>query len=385
MRRLAWVCALLLATTTAAAQPEMTPEALHRRAEEKLAILDLADAAEAFTAYARRFPKQEDAPDALREALRLQVGLGQTDRAVESLHLFERLYGRKASERAHELRWRLARALARRGAHHEARRLTERERPTDPVETVLKLGFAARAAEQRHAARDADEAFEAILTTTQDAAAFEKMAAGALQGDRLRRLGEALTLACEARFRVAAKRKAAVLKQRPKPFRGPHTMEALQTYVARDLGPWLQELRREVQETEELYLAVLQVKPSPAPRWVVAAGADVASLWWTFDARLDEIPKPPLPPEVVEAYRASLGSLREPIRARAKAAARICVDYATRYQLWSDDADRCLAWLDEHFPGENALPVTLAPQPERRAVPNPPRILRRGEAGPPPR
>lgn len=384
MRWLVTAALLALAAPAAAQQPPPTEpptaEVLRDRAAARLGVFEIADAADALEMLARLYPKEASAPDALRQAAALRLALGQQEAASNAVRAFERSYGRKAPNDTDELVMFVARTLSDDGAHELARSLVARRPWRDPVDRIVALGIEGHAALAAGKSRDADEAFDAILGQTDRVGAMRALSRGI--GDdaaAVRRLGTALTVVGEARHRRArAKRDALALDRVPR-FRGPRERQRLDRFFRDEIGPWLTDKHAAIEAAEEAYISVLRIEPAPPPQWVIASGADVAAMWSELLDAIESLPEPALDRSLLDIYRSSMDHVASPILRRAKQAARICVDYGTKYWIANEDTRRCERWLVDRFPEEYVPTVTLGLRGSHVAVPNPPRALQRGE------
>lgn len=373
---------LTFAAPCAAQTPPSPPTAaeLRDRADARLRVLDVAEAADALEALGTHHPAEDDATDALRHAIALRLALGQHEAAANAARTFDRYHRRNAPDDADRLVLLVARTLSDAGAHGLAQSLVTRRVWRDLVDRVIARGVEGRASLATGKEQEAQGLFDDVLRLTDDARAMRALSHG-IGEDRAsaRRLGAALSVVGQARHRRARAQREAVALDRVPRYRGPRDRRGLERFFRQEAGPWLIETRAAMEATEAAYLTVLRIEPAPPPVWIIASSADVTAMWSELVDAIEALPDPLLDPELLDGYRAAMDSLTTPIRLRAKQAARICIEYGRKYRVASDDTRRCERWLVTHFPDEHVPTITLGVSASHRAVPNPPRALRRGE------
>ncbi len=122
---------------------------------------------------------------------------------------------------------------------------------------------------------------------------------------------------------------------------------------------------------------ILELKPVPPPKWVVAAAAAVGVMWGDFadDLRKRSLVGPlPRDPALRAAYESAVQGLADPIvRQRALPAMKKCVDLAAKLMIVDERVKSCEAWLaendDAHFRrgGEIAPRLRAGAPPEQGA------------------
>lgn len=177
-------------------------------------------------------------------------------------------------------------------------------------------------------------------------------------------LPSAAKIVGEAMFFFAEEKRRAAEAIRVPLYQGTGLRADIMAYTKGPLATWFAQRRTAIDEAEKLYLAGVSVQPMPSPRWVVASAARVARMQGMFVAELRAAPLPkswkPTGPsawgssweDVRAAYREALDQASEPIRARARAAYRVCLDYSMKYQYADEHSRSCATWLSSHFPRE---------------------------------
>ena len=281
-------------------------------------------------------PKLEEAPAVLLDTLRLQIGLGDMDGAVDSLSAFHRLYGRKRHQRTTTATLLVAEALLEAGELERARKilstpfarnLGHRGHRDDVIEAHrLMARLESDAGNEALAAT----AYGHILDLTKGMAelgALDELSTSSLDG-----LGEALLFHGDRRRETTLARIAA----------GPRTngFEAWATNVTVDLA-----------ETERAYQRIAELKPATSPRWLVEAAERRASMHRAYRQRLAEVVRRP-----------GGGVLRDILSMETRLTRKLytrCHELAVEREQLDDSARRCLKALDE-IDERRALP-TLGP------------------------
>ncbi len=123
--------------------------------------------------------------------------------------------------------------------------------------------------------------------------------------------------------------------------------------------------RPAIEEAEREYRKVLDLQPSPPPRWVIASGARVGQMWGKFVAEFRAAPIPkewrqngPSPygdlpwEEIRSAYIGAIDEKSEPFRQRAKVAYQGCLEVSSKYQYFDEHSRACELWLSRNYGAE---------------------------------
>jgi hypothetical protein len=160
----------------------------------------------------------------------------------------------------------------------------------------------------------------------------------------------------EAKYQVAERKRAQVEKQMPPKYAGKGDNGGVTKFINTEFKKWLTARMKADDELNQLYLAVLDVKPFPAPRWVVRAGHRVGAQNVSFIEELKTAPMPKewlgsgdiggIPKAEIRAtYTEQLARVSEPFLERARGAHKKCVEIAATFSLKMPEADACAAWL----------------------------------------
>jgi hypothetical protein len=317
-------------------------------------------AADWYETYALEDPRADRAPDALQDAVLLRLGLGQTDRAEADVHAYARAYGATRRAETAAVAYALAARHVDRDAWDTARvvlgwamGVIDRGSPDVTVaghalygRVLARAGMKDRATAEYQKSRDTWRDPEAMTL------AIDRAWPNEADGQRLRRLATALTAVGEAWF-VAAEGKRADVSAIRLPAAAAGTTPA--TFVIGGVEPWIRRRRAAIASAESEYLKILELRPVPPPRWVVAAGAATAAMWIEL---ADDLARGPAAwradKKTFAAYEAATRALRAEIEGRdARPAAMKCIDLATKYAIVDERLGTCSAWLARRYPREH--------------------------------
>jgi hypothetical protein len=129
-------------------------------------------------------------------------------------------------------------------------------------------------------------------------------------------------------------------------------------HIQTKVKDWIQKKAPAIEAAEKEYLKILDLQPSPPPRWVIAAGSRVGSMWGGF---VREFRAAPIPAdmkrddELRNTYYNALDSASEPQKQRAKGAFEKCLSYSVKYQYFDDYSRTCEVWLSTTYKNEYHL------------------------------
>jgi hypothetical protein len=189
------------------------------------------------------------------------------------------------------------------------------------------------------------------------------LALGADDQAKRQRLGRALSAVGEALFLAAEQKRAAADRIALPVYHGSGAREEVLAFVNRKVGDWVRAKRPAIEEADKAYVKIVQLQPAPPPRWVVAAGARVGTMWASFTEEFRTgapMPKEwkgdgPVPgasgltyAELRTEYVAKLHEASEPQLAQARAAFGKCSEWARKFQIVDENGKACDAWLAAH-------------------------------------
>src|SRR5262249_12819860 len=149
-----------------------------------------------------------------------------------------------------------------------------------------------------------------------------------------------LTAVGEAQFFFAEQKRKDADKIRFPEYHGSGQRDEVLKHVKVKVTDWMKKKQAAIDTAEKEYLKVVQLEPAPPPRWVIASGSRVGQLWGKFVAEFRAAPIPnewkghgPVPgagdltyDELRGTYYASLDEASEPLKQKAKAAYKTCLD-----------------------------------------------------------
>jgi hypothetical protein len=368
--------ALLLGVTVTAAAPE-TAESLETASNYEAA-------AAAYEQRANVGPNTPEAPPALYRATVLRLGTGQLDLAKKNAATYESRYGNTQPTHSAELFFGLALVLAEGGHWRDARVQLDQSRARwekAPLDTKLgALTLHARALQRDGGAAEQTRAqaeFQTVRSAWSNPAAAEAELRRARpdeeEGLATRRLGRVLTAVGEAMFEDAEAKRRQALSPLPAPkYAGPADEDKFLEFQRTTVRVWQEKKRAALQQAETNYVAVLDLKPFPPPKWVVASASQVARMWADLADEVETASMPPATPAMA-ALRRKLEPVARAVEDDARdrytrPRMRKCVELSAKLQYTSSYAESCRAWLDAHDPEHTTPPDELAP---KVAVPKP--------------
>lgn len=230
-----------------------------------------------------------------------------------------------------------------------ARLLKARARITREAELedqMLAHALLGRAHERARDPKGAEREFErAIALWAEPTRAVERITGGGPPTQQTApRLAQALEAVGEALFFRAEQQRRVADGLAPVALRGARTQEVVSRYIKSQVVPWFERRRAAIRQTEEAYRAILELRPLPPPRWVVAAAAQRGVMLESFAAALERLPVPNeirQNPELLSVYTQALDDVLAPQRAAAQAAYRACAELAQKFAVDSEYARRC--------------------------------------------
>ncbi|MCC6647029.1 MAG: hypothetical protein IT374_15830 [Polyangiaceae bacterium] len=325
---------------------------------QAIAVYD--EAAKWYERYAKEFTKADKADAALSDAVVLRLGLGQDSEAIKDADDFMKLYGKaKPAETA-----RVAFAI---GAHYVEREdwdnarkrlsgamgLIDKSAPLDvQVQAHALLGRVMVRIKSDSAAATEYNKVKALWSNPK--AAADKVTGSDADGG-LRKLAKALTAVGEAYFYFAEKEKKKVDAIRFPDYKGPNDKESVLKHIKTKVADWIKKKAPAIEAAEKEYLKIVELEPAPPPRWVIAAGSRVGTMWGEF---VREFRAAPIPAEMKadvelrQTYYAALDDASEPQKVRAKRAFETCLGYSVKYQYFDEYSRTCEVWLSKTYKNE---------------------------------
>ncbi len=362
----------------------VSPAEACRRGEALRGVAEYALAAEALTQCARLFPAEARGKTALADAVVLRLGLGEDAEAMRLAGDFVKMYGATDHTRAATVVFAVAAHQGEKARWREASEILSRNQSlidAAPIDIRLQARLVAGRAQLHGPTPDRGYAeLKTALAMYGNGGALGDMIAIAYpnedEGQRMRRIGKSLNAVGDALVLLADRDLGkSVASQRPPVYTGTRSMDALHHYLTTAVPEWMTRRRMAIEERERQYTAVLEMRPVPPPKAVIAAAGAVGKMWADYAddlahlVPLDGYPvtrvaaTPTTTPTRAEA-RAALEEVRRPIRERqAIPAMRKCVSLSVKYQYTDERSQGCEAWLVKNDP-ETRPRSELAPEPQ---------------------
>ncbi len=350
---------------------------------QAIAVYELA--AEWFERFVDADPKADKADVALADAVLLRLGLGQEEQALKDEQKFRKNYGASKPAQTASIAFAI-------GAHYvekaEGLRPSGKEGECVNAEECMAWEKA-RASLQGSmgvidkAAPDIQvQAHVALARTYSHLKAGERMSKGEYAkvrglwsnpaeaeakirsayttedaGQQDKRLAKALNAVGEAFFVVAEDERRAVVEPLIFPeYKGIGTKEDVLKHIGGKVKDWYTKKKEAIAKVEPAYVKILDLKPVPPPKWVIAAGSRSGLMWGKF---VEDFRKAPIPkawktdPEIRGTYYDALDAASEPFKVgNAKPALKKCLDLSVKYQYFDGYSRDCEVWLARNYKSE---------------------------------
>jgi len=360
---------------------ELAKKAVYEIGGNYQAIAVYDEAANWYEKFADKNEGAEKAPEALSDATVLRLGLGQEDQAIKDADLFNRKFGSKKPAQTAAIAFAIGAHYIDREDWGEARkRLTSAMSQIDKNATLdvqmqahamLGLVFT-----KLNSASNAVGEYNKVRGLYKDPAAAAKKIQET--GDE-RKLAKALTAVGEAMFFFAELRRKEVDKIRFPEYKGSGTREDVSKHVNTKVTEWVKKKRPAIEEAANEYKKIVDMQPSPPPKWVIAAGSRVGDMWRKFvvEFRAAPIPKEWKGHGVVPGtadltydelrgeYYSKLDEASEPQKQTAKGAFQTCLKYSVQFQYFDEYSRKCEEWLSKNFGAEYHLIDEFRGSPSR--------------------
>jgi len=342
---------------------------------QAIAVYDAA--AEWFERYAKETSyKGESADQALGDAAVLRLGLGQDDEAIADANNFNRYYGARKPAQAAQIAFAVA---AHYGEKKEWDSVVKRlgggmgiiDKQATLDVRVQAHALLARAYMNTKRAPNAAGEYGKVVATWQDSAkavAQIKGIEGESEEAKTRRLGRALESVGEALFFFAEEKKNKVDAVKFPEYKGKNDKKTVLEHINVKVKDWIGKKRPLIEAASAEYKKIVDLQPAPPPRWVIAAGSQVGSMWGQFVKEFRAAPIPDFMKKDYElrtAYYGALDDASEPQKGTAKGAFETCLGYSVKYQYFDDYSRKCEVWLAETYKNDYHLIDEFRGSPNR--------------------
>jgi tetratricopeptide (TPR) repeat protein len=331
---------------------------------QAIAVYELA--AEWFERYQKADPKADKADQALSDAVLLRLGLGMEEQAIEDARQFTRQYGASKPQQTAQIAFAVGAHYAEKedwaaakGALSGSMGVIDKAAPDIRVQAHATLArVLAKFKDGGGQAKGEYAKVRALWADPADAEA--KIRAGypgedAAQQDK--RLAKALNAVGEAYFASAEEARRATVDPIKFPeYKGVGTKEDVMKHIGTKVKDWYGKKTDAIKKVEPEYIKILELKPVPPPRWVIAAGSRAGLMWGDF---VDDFRRAPIPeawkkdPEIRGTYYDALDGASEPFKSgNAKPALKKCLDLSVKYQYFDEFSRNCEVWLAKNYKAE---------------------------------
>lgn len=331
---------------------------------QAIAVYDLA--AEWYERYAKNDPKASEADKALSDAVILRLGLGQEDQAIADAQLFTKNYGGSKPAQTAQIAFAIGSHYADSEQWDKAQKALSgamgtisKAAPDVQVQARATLARAhTKLRGQENQAKAEYAKVRALWSNPADAEAKIKAAypdEDAAQHDR--RLAKALNAVGEAFFYSAEERRKAEVEPVKFPeYKGPGDKANVLKHIQTKVKDWYTKKRDAIAKVEPEYVKILELKPVPPPKWVIAAGSRAGLMWGDL---VDDFRRAPIPEawkkdaEIRGTYYDALDAASEPFKVQhAKPALKKCLDLSVKYQYFDEFSRACEVWLAKNYKAE---------------------------------
>ncbi len=333
---------------------------------QAIAVYDLA--ADWYERYAKADPKAPDADKALADAVILRLGLGQEDQAIDDARTFTKNYGGAKPAQTASIAFAVGAHYAEkeewdkaRGALTGSMGVIDKAAPDVQAQAHATLGRVYLKGYKGTGENLAKGEYAKVRGIWADPAKAEAgiraAYAGEDDGAKDRRLAKALNAVGEAYFFAAEERRKAEVDTLKFPaYTGPGDKASVVKHINSKVVEWYGKKKVAIEKVEPEYIKILELKPVPPPKWVIAAGSRAGLMWGDF---VDDFRRAPIPAawktdaELRGVYYDALDAASEPFKTRnAKPALKKCLDLSVKYQYFDEFSRNCEVWLAKNYKSE---------------------------------
>ncbi|MSP70599.1 MAG: tetratricopeptide repeat protein [Myxococcales bacterium] len=347
-------------------QSELVPKSLYQIAGNLHALAIYSQAAKIYEAYAEKFPKAENARDALRNAAVFRQGLGEYDQAMTDSLAYMRLIGSKPEETA-EVFFSIGLIFEKQEKWDDAirhfndyqRKFAKSGKPDLLLQSYVQIG---NDYQKKKDGGNALKTFGAGYTAYTKLTVAEKAA-----------VTTGLNSVAEARFEMgeAAYRKFTALKLKIQPYQN------VKKYIE-EMAKVIGKRTELVTDARTIYLEVIEFKSA---LWAIAALCRIGQMYQELANDIYDLAGPgSFTEDQVEAFKGAMAEKASAPEGKAVEAYVTCVKKAQElrwFSEWSDTCGKQLARLNpkefrydsEKRPAPFQLPVSVFQQPFIRKLP----------------
>lgn len=332
---------------------------------QAIAVYELA--ADWYERYAKMDPKADKADQALSDAVILRLGLGQEEQAIADARDFNKNYGATKPAQTASIAFAVGAHYAEKGEYDKAKgaltgsmSVIDKAAPDIQAQAHATLGRVYAAQKNLSPAMAGGEYAKVRALWTDAGAAQGKINAAYPnedEGQKARRLAKALNAVGEAYFYAAEeKRQKEVDPIKFPAYAGAGDKASVLKHINEKVKDWYMKKKGAIEKVEPEYIKILELKPEPPPKWVIAAGSRSGLMWGDF---VEDFRKAPIPEawkkdaEIRGTYYDALDRASEPFKVNnAKPALKKCLDLSVKFQYFDEFSRNCELWLARNYKAE---------------------------------
>jgi TolA-binding protein len=331
---------------------------------QAIAVYD--QAADFYERYAAKDKNADRADVALSDAAQLRLGLGQEDLAIKDAALFSKEFGSSKPAQTAAIAFAIGNHYAEKEDWERARATLsgsmstiDRAAPDIQIQAHAALARSYTHLHGKETMAKGEYARTRGLWSNPDEAVARIKSAYPDEDDtqKTRRIARALTAVGEAYFFAAEEeRRAKVEPIRFPEYHGSGSKDEVLKHIKNKVAAWYAKKSAAIKEVEPAYIKILDLKPEPPPKWVIAAGSRAGLMWGDF---VDDFRKAPIPDswkkdaDIRGTYYDALDTASEPFKVNgAKPALKKCLDLSVKYQYFDEFSRSCEVWLAKNYKAE---------------------------------
>jgi hypothetical protein len=171
-----------------------------------------------------------------------------------------------------------------------------------------------------------------------------------------KRIKRTLTAVGEAFFYAAEEARRTEVEPLHFPtYHGAGTKADVEQHVNVKVRDWYTKKMAAIEKVETEYAKILDLKPLPPPKWVIASGSRAGLMWGDF---VDDFRRSPIPAAwkntvLEQVYTTGIDGASEPYKVKhAKPALKKCLDLSVKYQYFDEHSRACEVWLAKNYKAE---------------------------------
>jgi tetratricopeptide (TPR) repeat protein len=332
---------------------DLKRRALFQIARNLTSLATYSGASKAYEYYAKKYPNDKRALEALQDAAFFRQGLGQLDKAIKNYKAYMKLVGRKDPQKASEVFFSIGKIFRekkewKRVIKHYKKFLRKYRKVAKPdliIEAYTRIGSAYWAQAQPYFKRKRKmwKNFDYLNGLAQRAYKSAYKTFKSLSDEQRSKLSSGIAAVAEARFRMGESIYIKIkyrTRLRPRFYRN----------VKKFMTAMLKEISKRgeiIASARSIYDEVILMK---SPNWAIAALARQGEMLEATSSAIYNYPAPPkFTEDQKESFKGILTDRSEVYRVQAIDAYVLCMKKAQElrwFNEWSDDAERRLSILD---------------------------------------